>query len=389
MDFGSGATYSIRPDIFRSRPGNDRSIITAILVRMAVDAAQIQMRHVVVDENDYFKSLVPSGLNNCLTVEANIDQTGRDLIQDIVMTICNEGTAAIVATDTTINPEVSDSYDVQKLRVGNVVQWYPKHVKISLYNEATGRREDVTLEKRVVAIVNNPFYAIMNEPNSTLQRLLRKLGLLDSVDEATSSGKLDLIIQLPYVIKSEEKRKQAEQRRTDIEMQLRDGRYGIAYTDGTERVTQLNRPAENNLLGQIQYLSDLLYGQLGVTPDIMNGTASEAVMINYYNRTIEPFLSAIADALKRTFLSKNARTRGQTIKFYRDPFKLVPIASIADIADKFTRNEIATSNEIRAVIGMKPSNDPKADELRNSNMPAPSGPVLPPTPMEGESQNGS
>lgn len=312
---------------------------------------------------------INSGLNSCLTLEGNLDQGARALRQDIAMTLCNSGVAVIVPVDTTIDPVQSASFDILTMRVGEVVKWWPQHVTVSVYNERKGARQEITVPKRTVAIVQNPLYAIMNEPNSTLQRLIRKLSLLDAVDEQSASGKMDLIIQLPYVIKSEARRAQADQRRADIEYQLKDSRYGIAYTDGTEKITQLNRPAENNLLGQIEYLTTMLYGQLGITAEVMNGTADEKAMLNYWNRTIEPMTDAIVEEMRRKFLTKTARTQKQTIEYFRDPFKLIPIQNIAEIADKFTRNEILSSNEIRQIVGFKPSTDPKADQLINSNMP--------------------
>lgn len=367
--YGMG-TYGTRPD--RNRMINtlgERSIITSIYTRIGIDIASIQMRHVRLDDQDRFMENISSGLNNCLTVEANIDQGSRDFRQDIAMTLCSKGYLAIVPIDTSLNPALSSSYDIQTMRVGEIVSWYPKHVRVSVYNEQVGRREEILVEKKNVAIVTNPLYSIMNEPNSTLQRLIRKLNLLDSVDEASASGKLDMIIQLPYVIKSEARRQQAEQRRMDLEDQLKGSKYGIAYTDGTEKITQLNRPAENNLMGQITYLTTQLYGQLGLTEEIINGTADEKTMLNYWNRTIEPMSAAITEAMHRTFLTKTARSQKQAIRFFREPFRLVPIENIAEIADKFTRNEIMTSNEIRQVVGMVPSSDPKADKLVNSNMP--------------------
>lgn len=368
--FGSG-TYGSRPD--RLKPTGtsmgERSIITSIYTRIGIDIASIQMRHVRLDSQKRYSEDMDSGLNNCLTVEANIDQGSRDFRQDIAMTLCSEGYLAIVPIDTSLNPAHSNSYDILTLGVGRIITWYPSHVRVSLYNPKTGKREEIMVQKKNAAIVVNPLYAIMNEPNSTLQRLIRKLNLLDSVDEASASGKLDMIIQLPYVIKSEARRQQAEQRRTDIEDQLRGSKYGIAYTDGTEKITQLNRPAENNLMAQITYLTEQLYGQLGITEEIMNGTADEKTMLNYWNRTIEPMVSVITEAMHRTFLSKTARSQMQAIRFFRDPFRLVPIENIAEIADKFTRNEIMSSNEFRQVVGMIPSKDPKADELVNSNMP--------------------
>jgi hypothetical protein len=364
-----GASYGVRPDRIRLRISNERSYISSIYTRISIDIASIVTKHVRLDDEDRYLEDIDSSLNDCLTLESNTDQTARALKQDIVLTLFDKGVAAIVPVDTTLDPNLTGAYDVSTLRVGEIVTWFPQKVRVSVYNEQTGRREEVTLDKSFVAIVENPLYNVMNEPNSTLQRLIRKLNLMDSVDEQSSSGKLDLIIQLPYVIKSEARRQQADQRRKDIEFQLKGSQYGIAYTDGTEKVTQLNRPAENNLLAQIEYLSAMLYGQLGITEEVMNGTADEKTMINYYNRTVEPVLSAIVDSMKRTFLTKTARSQNQSIMFFRDPFKLVPLADLAEIADKFTRNEILTSNEFRQVIGFKPSKDPKADSLRNSNMP--------------------
>lgn len=364
-----GASYGSRPYGVRMRITNERSIIASIYTRLSIDVASVDMRHVRTDEEKRYLEDIESGLNNCLTVEANIDQAARAFRQDVAMTIFDKGCAAIVPVDTSINPEQSGGYDILTLRVGEIVTWYPKHVKVSLYNEEKGSRQEVTLLKSSVAIVENPLYSVMNEQNSTLQRLLNKLNLLDVVDDKLSSGKLDLIIQLPYVIKSEARRQQAEQRRTDIEFQLKGSQYGIAYTDATEKITQLNRPAENNLLAQVEYLTGMLYGQLGLTEEVMNGTADEKAMLNYWNRTIEPVLSAIVEAMRRNFLTKTARTQRQTVMFFRDPFRLVPVANVAEIADKFTRNEIMTSNEIRQVVGMAPHPDPKADQLLNSNMP--------------------
>ena len=340
--------------------------------RLALDTAAVGIKHIRMDKNERFSEVVDSGLNECLTIGANIDQTSRAFIQDIVMSMFDEGCVAIVPVETTLNPKITGSYDINSLRTGKIVNWYPKHVTVRVYNEETGNKEDVTLPKSMVSIIENPFYAVMNAPNSTLQRLIRKLVLLDDIDEQSGAGKLDLIIQLPYTIKSEARREQAEKRRKDIEMQLAGSKYGIAYTDGTEHVTQLNRPLENNLMKQIEYLTNLLFSQLGLTQSIMDGTADEKTMLNYYDRTIEPIISAITDEMKRKFLTKTARTQGQSIKYFRDPFKLVPVSEIAEIADKFTRNEIASSNEIRQVIGWTPSKDPKADELRNSNISAPS-----------------
>jgi putative sterol carrier protein len=362
-------SFGGRPDRVRLRVPNERSLISSIYTRLSIDVASIDMRHVRVDDEKRYVEDIDSGLNNCLTVEANLDQAARAFRQDIAMTLFDRGVAALVPVDTTINPELSGGFDILTLRVGEVVGWYPQHVRLSLYNEAKGRREEVVLKKTAVAIVENPLYAVMNEPNSTLQRLLHKLNLLDAIDEQSASGKLDIIIQLPYVIKSEARRQQAEQRRADIEFQLKGSQYGIAYTDGTEKITQLNRPAENNLLAQVEYLTDMLYGQLGLTDEIMKGTADEKAMLNYWNRTIEPILTAIVESMRRTFLTKTARTQKQTVLFFRDPFRLVPVENIAEIADKFTRNEILTSNEIRQVVGIKPHSDPKADQLVNSNMP--------------------
>lgn len=365
-DIGSG--YSYRPDRFRLTRGNERSIVTSVYNRIALDVAAIDIRHVKLDDEGRFCSVVDSTLNNCLSVEANLDQTGRAFIQDAVMSMMDEGCIAIVPVDTDDAPDDTTGYKILSMRVGRIRDWYPKHVRVELYNENTGRKQDIIVPKETVAIVENPLYAVINEPNSTMQRLIRKLNLLDAVDEQSSSGKLDLIIQLPYVIKSEARRKQAEQRRSDIEKQLSGSKYGIAYTDGTEKITQLNRSLENNLMKQIEYLTSMLYSQLGITQSILDGTADDKTMLNYYNRTIEPIIAAIVDEMKRKFLTKTARSQNKSIKFFRDPFKLVPVADLAEISDKFTRNEIATSNEMRQVIGWKPSDDPKADELRNSNL---------------------
>ena len=366
-----GISSSYRTDRYRLSRGNERSIITSIFNRVAMDVSAIDIRHVRLDDNGRFTSEMDSRLNNCLSLEANLDQTARAFIQDAVLSMFDEGAIAIVPVETTANPRITDAYDILSLRTGKIVEWYPQHVKVWLYNEKTGRRENVIFPKKTVAIVENPLYSVINEPNSTMQRLIRKLNLLDSIDEQSSSGKLDLIIQLPYVIKTEARREQAEKRRKDIEHQLKDSKYGIAYTDGTERITQLNRAVENNLMSQIEYLTSMLYSQLGITQSILDGTADEKAMLNYNNRTIEPIVSAFVDEMKRKFLSKTARTKKQSIDFFRDPFRLVPIDNIAEIADKFTRNEIMTSNEIRQVIGMKPSNDPNADELRNKNLSRP------------------
>jgi len=362
-------TYGGRPDRPRLAFGNERSIISSIYTRIAIDVAGIDIRHVRTDDADRYLEDMVSGLQDCLQTEPNMDQGPRQFRQDIVMTLFDKGVCAVVPVETTLNPLTSGGWDVKQLRVGWVVSWMPQHVRVSVYNEERGLREEVTLPKNMVAIIENPLYTVMNEPNSTLQRLISKLNLLDAVDEQSASGKLDLIIQLPYVVKSESRRQQAEQRRKDIEFQLKGSKYGIAYTDGTEKITQLNRPAENNLMGQIEFLTTLLYGQLGITDAVMNGTADEKIMLNYWNRTVEPLLDAITEGMRRAFLTKTARTQGQDIMYFRDPFKLVPIADIAEIADKFTRNEITSSNEIRQAIGMKPSQDPKADQLVNSNMP--------------------
>jgi Phage portal protein len=372
---GYGAAYGSRPDRVRLRIPSSRTIITSIYTRLSIDVASVDMRHIRTDEQNRYISDMDSGLNNCLTVEANLDQAARAFRQDVAMTLFDKGVAALVPVDTSISPEKSGGFEILTLRCGDIVTWYPKHVKISLYNEAIAKREEIILEKTAVAIIENPLYSVMNEPNSTLQRLLNKLELLDTIDSQTASKQLDLIIQLPYVIKSEARRTQAEQRRADIEFQLKSSEYGIAYTDGTEKITQLNRPAENQLMPQIEYLTQMLYGQLGLTEEVMNGTADEKAMLNYWNRTIEPVLTAIVEAMRRTFLTKTARTQKQTIQFFRDPFRLVPIENIAEIADKFTRNEILSSNEIRQVVGMAPHPDPKADQLLNSNMPqaAPTG----------------
>ena len=365
-----GMGYVYRPDRVRFTRGNERSIVTSVYNRIAMDVAAINIKHCRIDENGRYIEDIKSGLNDCLTIEANIDQTGRSFIQDVVMSMFDEGAVAIIPVDTSIDPTKTSSYDILSMRTGKILEWYPAHVKVRVYNDRTGKREDLVLPKRSVAIVENPLYAVINEPNSTMQRLIRKLNILDAIDEQSGSGKLDLIIQLPYVIKSEARQQQAEKRRKDIEDQLK-GPYGIAYTDGTEKITQLNRPVENNLMKQIEYLTNQLYGQIGMTPSVLDGTADEKTMLNYNNRTIEPIVSAIVNAMTRSFLTKTARTQGQTIMSFRDPFKLVPVSDIAEIADKFTRNEILSSNEIRQIIGMRPSDDPKADELRNSNITQP------------------
>lgn len=360
--------YYTRPDRVRLTGGRERSILTAVLNRIAMDVAAIDVVHCKIDENGRFVNKVDSHLNDCLSTESNLDQTPRAFMQDVVMSMFDEGSVALVPVDTTVNPDNSGSFDVLTMRTGKVIEWYPNDVKVRVYNENRGRREDILINKHNVCLIENPLYAVMNEPNSTLQRLIRKLTLLDAVDEITSSGKLDLIIQLPYVIKSEARRKQADERMAEIERQLNGTKYGIAYADGTEKIIQLNRPVENQLMKQVEYLTSMLYSQLGITQAIMDGTADEKAMLNYYNRTIEPILSAITDEMKRKFLTKTARTQGQSIEYFRDPFKLVPVEQIAEIADKFTRNEIMTANEIRSIVGYKPSKDPKADQLVNSNI---------------------
>lgn len=362
-----GMGYTYRPDRVRFSRGNERSIVTSVYNRIAMDVAQIEIRHCRLDKNNRYKEDIKSNLNECLSTEANIDQTGRSFIQDVVMSMFDEGVVAIVPVDTTIDPKTSASIDILSMRTGKILEWYPAHVKVEVYNDRTGKKEPLVLHKRSVAIVENPLYAVINEPNSTMQRLVRKLNILDAIDEQSGSGKLDLIIQLPYVIKSEARQQQAEKRRKDIEEQLK-GPYGIAYTDGTEKITQLNRPVENNLMKQIEYLTNQLYGQIGMTPSVLDGTADEKEMMNYHNRTIEPIISAIVNAMRRSFLSKTARTQGQTIKFFKDPFKLMTVGEIAESADSLGRNEIVTSNEFRQVLGFRPSDDPKADELRNSNL---------------------
>ena len=368
-----GMSYPYRADRPRMSRGNERSIVTSVYNRIALDVAALNVQHVRLDENGRFLSVIDDGLNNCLTLEANVDQTARSFIQDVVISMFDEGSVAIVPVDTTTDPNVSGSYDIQSLRVGQILDWYPQYIRTRVYNEQTGRKEDIVVPKSAVAIIENPLYAVIYEPNSTMQRLIRKLNLLDVIDEQSGSGKLDLIIQLPYVIKTEARRQQAENRRKDIESQLSGSKYGIAYTDGTEHITQLNRSVNNNLMSQIEYLTSMLYSQLGITQSILDGTADEKTMLNYNNRTIEPIISAIVDEMKRKFLTKTARSQRQSISFFRDPFKLVPVNEIAEIADKFTRNEIMTSNEIRQVVGMKPSDDPRADELRNKNLSEPSG----------------
>jgi len=408
-DLGSyGAVASVRPDRTRSSYSNEKSIIASIYTRIAIDCAAIEIKHARMDDQDRYLEDIDSGLNNCLTVEANVDQPASAFRQDLFMTLCDKGYLAVVPVDTSLDPRNSMSWDILTMRVGEIVKWHPRHVRVSLYNDIKGIREELTLPKTTVSIIENPLYAIMNEPDSTLQRLIRKLNLLDAVDEASASGKLDLLVQLPYTIKSETRRQQAQSRRDDIEFQLKGSKYGIAYIDGTEKVTQLNRPSENSLLGQIEYLLKMLYGQLGITEEVMNGTADESTMINYQNRTIKPMVRAAVEAMKRTFLTKTARSQRQSIVYFRDPFALVPLQQMAEAIDKLARNEVITSNEGRQAMGMRPSKDPKADQLVNSNMPndktgvAPPGGTAPPEPTatdpetptsnateEGESQNGS
>lgn len=382
---GSGSGYYGPSSRSRRSFAGERSIISSIYTRLSIDASGVGIRHVRLDNQGRYQEDMVSSLQDCLTVEPNLDQGPRQFRQDMAMTLFERGVIAIVPVDTTIDPSVSTGYSIENMRVGEIVGWYPQAIRVNLYDEQTGERREVTVPKRMAAIVENPLYSVMNEPNSTLQRLISKLSMMDSADEQSSSGKLDMIIQLPYVIKSEARRQQAEQRRKDIEFQLKGSQYGIAYTDGTEKITQLNRSVENNLLKQIEYLTDKLYSELGLTPDVMNGTADEKAMINYFTRTIEPVVQAITEAMKRTFLTKTARSQRQSIEYFRDPFKLVPMEAIAEIADKFTRNEILSANEIRQGIGFKPSKDPKADQLVNSNMPTPSAPP----PIGGDSQNGS
>ena len=361
------ATY-YRPDRVRTTRGNERSIITAVYNRIAIDVSSITIQHVRLDDNDRFYEVIDSGLNRCLNLNANIDQTGRDFIKDVVMSMMDEGSVAIVPVDTDVDPTFTDSYDIRSMRTGKIVEWYPDSVKVRLYNDRTGRKEEIILAKRMVTIIENPFYAIMNEPNSILQRLIRKLNLLDAIDEQSGAGKLDLIIQLPYVIKSQARQDQAEKRRKEIERQLAGSKYGIAYTDGTEHITQLNRPVENNLMKQIEYLTSMLYSQLGMTTSILDGTADEKTMLNYHSRIIEPIITAIVNGMKWKFLSQTARTQGQSVMYFKNPFNLVTVSEIAEMSDKMTRNEIMSSNEVRQIIGFKPSKNPSADELRNKNL---------------------
>lgn len=387
QDVGIG--YAHRPDRVRFSRGNEKSIVTSVYNRIAMDVAAIAIKHCRIDKNGRYIEDIRSGLNDCLTVEANIDQTGRSFIQDVVMSMFDEGAVAIVPVDTTFDPRKTGSYDILSMRTAKILEWYPAHVKVRVYNDRTGKKEDLVLPKRSVAIIENPLYAVINEPNSTMQRLVRKLNILDAIDEQSGSGKLDLIIQLPYIIKSDARREQAEKRRKDIEDQLK-GPYGIAYTDGTERITQLNRPIENNLMKQIEYLMNLLYSQIGMTPSVLDGTADEKAMLNYSNRTIEPIISAIVDAMKRVFLTKTARTQGQTIMFFNNPFKLMTVTEIAESADSLGRNEIVSSNEFRQILGLRPSDDPKADELRNSNLNHPEdqdGPAKTPDAADNSASN--
>lgn len=364
--FGISSYY--RPDRVRLTRGNERSIITSIYNRFATDVAAVPIKHIRVDANDRFKEEVYSGLNYCLNVEANLDQTGRAFMQDAVMSMMDEGVVAIVPVETSVDPRLSSSYDIRELRTGKIIQWMPSHIQVEIYNEKTGKRENLIFPKKMCAIIENPFYSVMNEPNSTMQRLIRKLVLLDAVDDQTASGKLDLIVQLPYSLKTQARRDQADIRRKDIELQLAGSKYGIAYIDATEKITQLNRPVENNLMKQVEYLTSMLYSQLGITENLLNGSANEQEQLNYTNRILEPILSAFTNEMKRKFLTKTARAQGQSLMYFRDPFKLVPVNNIAEIADKFTRNEIMSSNEVRSLIGMKPVDDPKADELRNKNI---------------------
>ena len=364
----TGPGYSYRPDRPRLTRGNERSIVTSVYNRIALDVASINIQHCKLDDDGRYLRTIDSSLNRCLNLTANLDQTGRAFVQDTVMSMLDEGCVAIVPVDTTADPKLTESYDILSMRTGKILEWFPNDVRVRLYNEEKGQKEDIILPKRTIGIVENPLYAVINEPNSTMQRLIRKLSLLDVTDEQTASGKLDIIIQLPFVVKSEARRQQAEQRRKEIEMQLAGSKYGIAYTDGTEKITQLNRSVENNLMKQVEYLTNLLLSQLGITQAILDGTADDKTMLNYYSRTIEPIVAAIVDEMERKFLSKTARSQNQSIKFFRDPFKLVPVNDIAEIADKFTRNEIMTSNEIRQIVGLKPSDDPKADKLINSNL---------------------
>lgn len=377
---GGGSYY--RPDRARLSRGNERSIVTSVYNRIALDAAAINMMHARLDDDGRFLSVIDSGLNNCLSVEANLDQTGRSFIQDVVMSMLDEGCVAMVPVDTTLNPRITAAFDVNSIRTGKILEWFPEHVRVSVYNDKTGKKEELLLPKRSVAIVENPLFSVINEPNSTMQRLIRKLNLLDAIDEQSGSGKMNMVIQLPYIVKTPLQKERADRRRKELEDQLASSKYGVAYVDGTERITQLNRPLDNNLMTQIEYLTSMLYSQLGITQNVMDGSADDKTMLNYYNRTIEPIISAIVDEMIRKFLTKTARSQKQSIRFFRDPFKLVPVNDIAEIADKFTRNEIMTSNEFRQIVGFKPSDDPKADKLNNSNLKGPSDG------MDGYADNG-
>lgn len=363
-----GFSSYTKPDRVRMFLGNERSIISSIYNRIAIDVSSVSMQHVRLDQNGRYIETLSTGINRCLTLDANIDQTGKSLIRDVVLSMFDEGCVAIVPVDTTLDPKITGGFDINSIRVGKILEWYPSHVRLEIYNERVGQREELILPKKMISIIENPLYLVMNEPNSTLKRLILKLNLLDAIDQQSGSGKMDIIIQLPYTLKTTAKKEQAEARRKDIELQLAGSKYGIAYVDGTEKITQLNRPAENNLMSQIEYLTSMLYSQLGMTASIFDGTADEKTMLNYYNRTIEPILSAITDEMKRKFLTKTAQTQNQSIMYFRDPFKLVPVIELANIADKFTRNEILSSNEIRSIVGYKPVNDPRADELRNKNL---------------------
>ena len=383
-----GSSYAYRPDRARFSRGNERSIVTAVYNRIALDAAAINLQHCRLDENSRFEESIQSKLNSCLNLEANCDQTGRSFLQDVYMSMLDEGAVAIVPVDTTLDPKKTGSFDILSMRTAKILEWFPKHVRVRLYNDQTGNKEDLLLPKSTVAIIENPLYAVINEPNSTMQRLIRKLNILDAIDEQSGSGKLDLIVQLPYTIKSPTRKAQAEERRADIEAQLAGSKYGIAYVDATERITQLNRSIDNNLLKQIEYLTNMMYSQLGITQSILDGTADEKTMLNYYDRTVEPLVAAVVDEMKRKFLTKTARSQNQSILYFRDPFKLVPVNDLAEIADKFTRNEIMTSNEIRQIVGMKPSKDPKADQLVNSNLNQPEGTPQAPTESIEDSEEG-
>ena len=387
--WNSGYSYSTRPDRLKLISGNERTLINSVENRIAVDVASVKIIHARLDDNDRFKEVISSGLNSCLNLSANIDQTGRAFLQDVAMSLLDEGSIAVVPVDTDVDPSDTESYEILSLRAGKITEWFPRHIRIRLYNDRTGRHEDILMLKEKVAIIENPFYSVMNTPNSTLKRLIRKLILLDAVDEQSSSGKLNMIIQLPYVIKTDQRREQADNRRKEIETQLTQSKYGIAYTDGTEKIIQLNRSLENNLMSQIEYLTSMLYSQLGITAEILNGTADEKTMLNYNNRTIEPIVSAITDEFERKFLSPTARTQHQAVMFFREPFKLVPVEGLAEIADKFTRNAILSSNEVRGLIGFKPVDDPKADELRNKNLNETEGEEAPVVTEQTDSDGGS